>query len=322
MRPARHTVQWPPQAVYESGGFNATPYPETGVVTWNINTTCNYRCSYCTQRFLDDRHRWLKNAPAFIASFAKLPGRWEVKISGGEPFVHPGLVDIVAGLRDADHLVSVVTNFSASTDKLAEFVEAAGPNLRVFAASLHLEYVSTSTALDEFTRKVFWLKGSLPAGGSVNVTCVASRENLTRLEALARHFEAAGINFKVQPEKQDRRVIEYTPEEEQIILKLGGHNRLGEIAYGFKGRPCWAGAMSFTLDDRGNAWRCYPARKNRIQYIGNFLSPDFTLAAGPSPCLYDYCNCTVPIERGMMPKGPAVETLDPLEDRFEIQDVS
>jgi hypothetical protein len=32
-------------------------YPLEGVASWNMNTTCNYRCSYCTQRFVDDRGR-------------------------------------------------------------------------------------------------------------------------------------------------------------------------------------------------------------------------------------------------------------------------
>ena len=26
-----------------------------GAVSWNMNDTCNYRCSYCTQRLLPDR---------------------------------------------------------------------------------------------------------------------------------------------------------------------------------------------------------------------------------------------------------------------------
>ena len=38
------------------------PDPGRGVVSWNMNTSCNYRCSYCTQRFLDDRGRWVKAA--------------------------------------------------------------------------------------------------------------------------------------------------------------------------------------------------------------------------------------------------------------------
>jgi MoaA/NifB/PqqE/SkfB family radical SAM enzyme len=230
-----------------------------------------------------------------------------VKISGGEPFLHPHLPEIVGALRRLGHAVSVVTNFSADEEALRAFLDAAGPALRVFSASLHLEYVGEPGRLDAFLSKAVWLRERLPEGASFNVTCVATLDNLPRLEPLAALFAGRGLRFKVQPEKQNREVIEYPEEARATILRLGGHNGLGEVSPSFQGRPCWAGARSFTLDDRGNAWRCYPARRFRTQFLGNFLGDSFSLAKGPSPCLYAYCNCTVPIERGMMPKDTAGE---------------
>src|SRR5262249_14373266 len=126
------------------------PRPDEGAISWNINTACNYRCSYCTQRFKDDRGRWSRDTPRFLAAFARLPGRWEVKISGGEPFVHPSLVSIVEGLAALGHRVSVVTNFSAGRDKLEAFAGAAAGRVGVFSCSLHLEYVSD---VEEFVDK-------------------------------------------------------------------------------------------------------------------------------------------------------------------------
>jgi MoaA/NifB/PqqE/SkfB family radical SAM enzyme len=292
---------WPPKPVFRSNGRAATSMPAEGIVTWNINTTCNYRCSYCTQRFLDDRRRWLRDGESFIKGFARLEGRWEVKISGGEPFLHPNLLEIVAGLREIGHAVSVVTNFSATRRLLSSFLEAAGAALHIFSASLHLEYMGSPEGLEAFIGKAVWFQGRLPEGASFNVTTVATRASLPRLDELAGLFARHGLRFKLQPEKQDREVIEYTEEERSLLLRLGGHNGLGEVAPSFRGKPCWAGSRYFTLDDKGNAWRCYPARRFRKQYLGNFLDGTFKLSRGPSPCLYDYCNCTVPIERGMMP---------------------
>ena len=301
MSRAKMIRPWPPEPVYRAAGFAATPRPEIGVVTWNVNTTCNYRCSYCTQRFLDDRGRWLRDTPAFLDGFARLPGAWEVKLSGGEPFQHPSLDEITAGLARLDIRVSVVTNFSASRERLASFLDAAGAHLRVFSASLHLEYVDTSVRLEEFAERASWVAGRLPAEATFAITCVATRENLPLLPELASWFERRRLRFKVQPEKQDREVIDYSAEETVQLVALGGHNGTGVVRHGFSGRPCWSGARAFTLDDRGHAWRCYPARRHRAQYLGNFLDGSFVLANGPSPCLYSYCSCTVPIERGMMP---------------------
>jgi hypothetical protein len=288
-----------------------TPRPAEGVVSWNVNTACNYRCSYCTQRFNEDRGRWARDTPRFLEAFARLEGPWEVKLSGGEPFVHPTWHELVAGLARLGHRVGVVTNFSASRAELARFVEAAAGRASVFSCSLHLEYVGDVAA---FADKAAWLQRELLAARdpalprpSVHVTSVATRASLPRLPALGEVFAVAGVTFKVQPEKQDRDVIAYTEAERGALLALGGHNLTGAIAHAFEGLPCWTGSRAFILDDEGVAYRCYPARRYRIERMGSFLSTDFRLAEGPTPCLYRYCNCTVPIARRMMPRAPAEE---------------
>jgi Radical SAM superfamily len=288
------------------------PRPEEGVISWNVNTACNYRCTYCTQRFKEDRGRWSRDTPRFLEAFARLPGRWEIKLSGGEPFVHPTLNDLVAGLAGLGHRVSIVTNFSAPRAKLEAFLDACAGRLGVFSCSLHLEYVDD---LEEFVARARWLQDEatrradpdLPAP-HLCVTCVGTRAVLPRLPELAARFAAADLTFKVQPEKQDRDVIAYTPEEQAALLALGGHNHTGHIAHDFQGRACWSGARYFILDDEGTAYRCYPARRYKVERMGSFLDPEFRLADESAPCLYSYCNCTVPIARNMMARGPEDRT--------------
>jgi MoaA/NifB/PqqE/SkfB family radical SAM enzyme len=285
--------------------MNPTPRPDEGVVSWNVDTTCNYRCSYCTQRFKDDRGRWAEETPRFLQAFARLPGRWEIKLSGGEPFVHPTILEIVRGLAEIGHRVSVVTNFSAPRAKLEAFADAARGRIGVFSCSLHLEYVDD---VDAFADKARWLQGELSRRADpalppphVNVTTVATREALPRLDRLAEIFRSRAVVFKVQPEKQDREVVAYDRDARALLLRHGGHNRTGTIEHRYEGRPCWSGARHFVLDDRGEAFRCYPARRAKIERMGNFLDDSFRLDDQARPCLYAACNCTVPIARGMMP---------------------
>lgn len=287
--------------------FAPTPRPAQGAFSWNVNTACNYRCSYCTQRFLEDRGRWARDVPRFLEAFACLPGSWEVKLSGGEPFVHPQFHELVSGMAALGMTVSVVTNFSAERDELDAFLDAARGQIGVFSCSLHLEYVrdegSGRGTLDDFLARCAHVSARLLPPASLCVTCVATRANLPRLPGLRERFLRAGITFKVQPEKQDRDVIAYEPHERAQLVALGGHNLTGEIAPDFEGRPCWSGSRYFILDDRGNAWRCYPARRYRREPLGNLLDGTFRLWDEPRPCSYSYCNCTVPIERGMMPRA-------------------
>ena len=295
----------------------APPRPVEGVVSWNIGTACNYRCPYCTQRDKRDRTRLAEETEGFLAAFARLPGRWEVKLSGGEPFVHPELDVLVAGLAALGHRISIVTNLSASRERLASFIAAARGRVGVFSASLHLPYVPDLDAFVGKARHVEELLRTTAAPAlpkpSLSVTTVATREALPRLLDLARRFADAGLTFKVQPEKQNSRVVAYTGEERALLVALGGHNRTGEIEHRYLGRPCWAGAFSMILDDRGEAFRCYPARKARRDRLGSFLQEGFTLASGPTPCTYETCHCTVPIARGMMSRSPE-ETNHALQD--------
>jgi organic radical activating enzyme len=290
--------------------------PDEGVVSWNMNTTCNFRCTYCTQRFLDDRGRWARDVPAFLDAFGSLQAEsgvpWEVKLSGGEPFLHPGFLDVVRGLRARGLWISVVTNFSRA-DLVQPFLEAAGDKLRVLSCSLHLEYVDEDGAsarkepLDAFIARAATAQRVLPEGASLVVTCVATRALLPRMPVLKARFEAAGVRLKVQPEKQDREVIDYAPHERAQLVQLGGHNDTGRIAPDFGGQPCWAGARYFVVDDKGEAWRCYPARRYQSERLGNLLDGSFRLHSAARPCLYRYCNCTVPIARGMMPVHAGVD---------------
>lgn len=269
-------------------------YPLEGVVSWNMNTTCNYRCSYCTQRFVDDRGRWARDLPRFIGAFAALPGDWEIKLSGGEPFRHPDFLPTVRALIAANRRVSVVTNLASPIEELIEYVEATQPRAGVLSASLHLEYADPGA----FLQKVIEVHAR--HAGNVVVTCVATRANLPRLGALRTQFTDAGIAFRIQPEKQDRDVIAYDASEKATLIQLGGHNGTGDIAPSFAGDSCWAGARYFIVDHEGEAFRCYPARRLRRERLGNVLDGTFQLRDDPQQCRYAYCNCTVPQQRGMV----------------------
>jgi len=259
-----------------------------------MNTTCNYRCSYCTQRFLDDRKRWAEDVPRFVDAFAALPGDWEVKLSGGEPFEHPRFAETVAGLAAGGVRVSVVTNFSAKADRLRAFADATGDRPGVFSASFHPEFADEAGFLARAA--AFQARYA----GRFVVTCVATRALLPDLAALRDRFADAGVRVKVQPEKQDRDVIDYAPQEREALVRLGGHNGTGRVEPDFSGRLCWAGARYLIVDDRGEAYRCYPARRYRREHLGNLIDGSFRLRVDPVACGYTYCNCTVPQERGMV----------------------
>ena len=87
--------------------------------SWNVVGLCNYHCTYCVQK--PETRKGIPTAEQiakFLDTWDQLPGTWEFKMSGGEPFLLPDLAGVAARLRARGHLVSVLTNLSASREEL------------------------------------------------------------------------------------------------------------------------------------------------------------------------------------------------------------
>ena len=93
-------------------------------IEWQVCGVCNYDCSYCIQsKVYRVGHPSPEQVEGFLGFFAALPGRWEVKMTGGEPFAFKGFMErIVPGLVErTGHTVSVLTNLSAPWSVLERF---------------------------------------------------------------------------------------------------------------------------------------------------------------------------------------------------------
>src|SRR6185503_5153225 len=151
--------------------------------------------------------------------------------------------------------ISVVTNFSASDAMIERFVAAAAGRVGTFSASLQLEYVDDVARFADRARALSQALAcaadpALPPP-SVCVTTVATRAALPRLPELRALFAEREIDLKVQPEREDGRIVDYSPEETELIASFGGHNATGALLHDFFGRPCWAGRRFLIMDDRG-----------------------------------------------------------------------
>lgn len=273
-------------------------------VSWNICTVCNYACTYCVQKKSKKLHNpSSEEIELFLEQIGKLEGRWEFKISGGEPFMVRDLERVASGLRESGHWVSILTNLSASMGRLEAFIDAAGSALRTFSCSLHLEVVNEDAFLEKAIR-VKSLCGKYERSSFV-VNSVVAPHLLSKLPAIGEKFVANCIKFYPQLMRVDGRNYCYSPEEwVQVERLLGGGDRNAHtvnMGYSFTGQKCWAGTRYFILNSKGEAHRCYPGKRFGNGPLGNMLKGTFALwKDGPRPCPYEVCPCTVPINRGMV----------------------
>jgi MoaA/NifB/PqqE/SkfB family radical SAM enzyme len=270
-------------------------------VEWQTNGVCNYDCSYCIQsRKYRQGHPTDAEIDKFLDFFGKLPGLWEIKMSGGEPFAFRGFLDrIVPGLAASPHRVSVLTNLSAPLSSLRRFVRLVGHKLVVVSASLHLEYTSVETFVEKATLLRSWLR---PETAFV-VNSVLVPGTLENLADVRRRIEEAGLRYFPQIMKTKHGLFPYNASDSIMVERLAGRtptSREANMAPSYRGRLCWTGVEYFALEQNGDAWSCRTARRFKQGYLGNVLDGTFSLMAEPRRCVYDICPCTVPANRGMI----------------------
>ncbi|MDQ3816904.1 MAG: radical SAM protein [Acidobacteriota bacterium] len=270
-------------------------------IEWQVCGHCNYDCSYCIQsRKFRQGHPGDDEIEGFLSFFYALPGTWEIKMSGGEPFSFRGFMDrIVPGLAETRHDVSVLTNFSAPLPVLSRFVQLVGHKLKVFSASLHLEYVQA----EEFARKAAEFKSWLSPETAFVINNVLVPGTVRGLEAVRETITRAGLKYFPQVMKTKMGTFDYAEEERVAVRRLVGISpspRDANLAPSYRGRRCWTGVEYFTLSQWGDAYSCRTAKRYGEGYMGNVLDGTFSLRAEPRRCPYDICPCTVPANRGMI----------------------
>ncbi|MBI3725199.1 radical SAM protein [bacterium] len=274
----------------------------TPTVEWQTNGICNYDCSYCIQS-----PAFRTGAPTiatvlrFVRFFQEdLPGTWEIKMSGGEPFATKVFLDeVVPGLARTRHRVSVLTNFSAPLAVLERFVSFLGEKLAVVSTSLHLEF----TDEDAFLEKAITFKGWLAPRTALVVNQVLVPGTLERVRRSRDRVRAAGIRWFPQLMKTKHGIASYAEGERALLRELLGDRptpREANTAPSYKGSLCWSGVEYFVLSQTGDAYSCRTAKRADEGYLGNVLDGTFRLERAPSRCPYEICPCTVPANRGMI----------------------
>lgn len=271
-------------------------------IEWQVCGVCNYDCSYCIQSKKSRvGHPSPEDVERLLAFFASLDGRWEIKMSGGEPFAFRGFMDrIIPGLiAMTPHTLSVLTNLSAPPSILERFAALTRGRLGVVSASVHLEFVDTSA----FVEKAAAFRRLIDPSARMVINAVLVPGRLDRVREAKEAIEAAGLTFFPQMMKVGGGVFAYDDDDRPRVGGLIGISpgpRRANLAPSYRGRMCWTGVDYFVLTQTGDAWSCRSAKREGQGFLGNVLSGTIELRSRPSPCAYDICPCTVPANRGMI----------------------
>jgi len=218
--------------VLEGIGYYGVQRPQTTaapfLIVWNFTKQCNLRCKHCYENAgpkpAPDELTTEEGKKA-IDEFAEA-GVVALSFSGGEPLMRKDFFEVAKYAADKEFYVSVATNGTLITEKIAQKMKDAG----VQYAEISLDGFEKTH--DEFRgipgvwrRSVEGIKNCVKVGLDTGVATTATRYNLKEIPKLAEFVEKdlharRFIVFNFIPVSRGKEIIsqDLTPKEREELL--------------------------------------------------------------------------------------------------------
>jgi MoaA/NifB/PqqE/SkfB family radical SAM enzyme len=271
-------------------------------------TTCNFRCSYCflSTAALGAKIRRYGTSDQWEEGFAATGKIWLIHVTGGEPFVYPGFVELCERLTRR-HYLSLNSNLSHHSAE--EFAARIDPQrVHYINAAAHLEERQKREPLEEFISRVHKLRD---AKFNVLVSLVMTPEMITAYPSVSKFFGNHGLGIvpkvlrglyqlEQYPEAysadQKIQIQEYLLEArrqyEEILARMKEPPTIDMFSDGrflggsrnFRGKMCGSGYNFVQVGPDGAVIRCGSGEQ-----LGNILQKTVRLLSSPKPCDTVYC---------------------------------
>jgi len=234
---------------------------DPGIITcsWFIGRRCNYDCSYCASYNHDNYSPHTSKESAFdfidqLDEYAQSQQKkFKINITGGEPFVNPDFLSILAYAKQKQSLtqLTVVTNGSVPLKVYLEAIKY----LTNITVSLHLEQ---SQSVTERTINTI-IELNRVEGLFMNVNLMALPGRLEQVKTIEKQFKEHNVNFIV-------RLIEPPFEDKDNRVKKGDKDAIKNLEDTF---------MSYNIEGKGKNLENLQQRildyytEEELEYIGN-----------------------------------------------------
>jgi MoaA/NifB/PqqE/SkfB family radical SAM enzyme len=264
-----------------NSAMTQAPAPWDWEFDWHLTNRCNFYCDYChpqIRHVLNRRHLDEPPPDLVVRRFDELGRTCLIHMSGGEPFMYPGFVDLCEGLTRAHH-ISINTNLAS--DDVPAFAKRVPPGrvAKVVAAVHQPERERQGLELDAYARNYLALRD---AGFDVTALYVLYPPLLPRLAGDLDRLRSHGVDrIRGKVFKGIHNGIRYpegyTEREKALVLANSGEYVFNRPYFdgtlSFRGKACTAGVTSFKVTVTGDVRRCasVPTRYGNL-YTGTFRS--------------------------------------------------
>lgn len=223
-----------------------------GRVIWEITNTCNYGCRYCIFSSTSRQQKDELDTAKIFETIAALRdnGFTHVKITGGEPFTRPDIMDILRECRAKGLTTDISTNASMVTREIAD--ELAGIGLEM----VHVSLDGHTQELQETVRgKRTWaptlegLRHLAAAKLHVRVGCVIYKGNETELSAIAAFCADLGCDEIIFSRMEPVGRMRGREEMVSTLSNAEMKSRVTDAAAGMAGRIKVSGSFADPVTD-------------------------------------------------------------------------
>lgn len=168
-------------------------------VYFEITRRCNLKCKYCYNNSHMDFSKELGKEQIFkLIDELYNAGTFEIRLTGGEPTLHPDFFEIVKYINDKDFFLSLGTNGVWSEELTQEIIKS---NIRTIIISLDGTEIYNDRSRGKGTFKAIVstinkLKTLSPATLKINsVLCRENKDHIDEIISLADFLGIDGVNF-------------------------------------------------------------------------------------------------------------------------------
>lgn len=199
-------------------------------IVWNITKACNFNCIHCYEnagKKADDE----LTTDEIIEGIDKLSrlGVASIAFSGGEPTVHPGIIDLIKHASEDGMYVSMATNGfkTAKIERAKEFADAGLEFVQISLDGLNPETHDNFRGVpNSWNRAVQSIKNFLELGVFVEVSTTVTQENYEEIPGMIDFMRELGVewfmlyNFIPTGSGSEVRDLDLTPKQRNELLKL------------------------------------------------------------------------------------------------------
>lgn len=223
--------------------------PKTSVV-WSVTKNCTLKCPYCS--VFDNTHPDTRPWNEWVTVWNRLcPDHLE--ITGGEPFLLPGLVDMLKSLNKCIRF-GITTNL---TLPIEEFARCVSPKqLLNITCSRHPSMYKQPQEMFDGKVKLLVSKGF-----HVTVNLVAYPDQMYLIPEMKRHYEHMGAHFHVDPYREgpEAGIYQYDTEQRTFLNRYVTRDRdwvIKDVPVKEGRALCSAGHDHIMVDPSGDYWPC------------------------------------------------------------------